>query len=160
MDWIRAEHGLIKEDILEYLENLIVEERKLEHQLVVYVGTDAQRKGRGHSHKFVSMIALVSEGKGGKLMYSIFTEKRKIGLNEKLLTGVQKSIEVAYLINPLLEKYNIKMQIHVDINSNPKWASHKSMAQALGYIVGMGYDYRFKPNALCASFCADRYAKK
>jgi hypothetical protein len=93
-------------------------------------------------------------------MYTVFTEKRKIGLNEKLLSEVQKSIEVAYLINPLLEKYGIKIEIHVDINSDPKWASHKSMAQALGYIKGMGYEYKFKPDAFASSFCADRYAKQ
>ena len=160
MDWIRAEHGKIDEDILVYLEQLIMEERKLGREVRICVGTDAQRKGRGHSHKFVTMIALISEGKGGKLIYTVSHEKRKITLNEKLLGEVQKSIEIAYMINPLLDKYNIKMEIHVDINSDPKWASHKSMANALGYIVGMGYDYRFKPNAFAASFNADRYAKQ
>src|ERR1035437_1833226 len=111
MEWIRAEHGKIDEDILVYLEKLILEEKKLGRNIRICVGTDAQRKGRSHNHKFVTMIALVSEGKGGKLIYTVANEKHKITLNEKLLSEVQKSIEVAYMITPLLDKYYLKMEI-------------------------------------------------
>jgi predicted RNase H-related nuclease YkuK (DUF458 family) len=158
MKWTRAENGPINEPIIDYLEKLIIIEQKKGNKVRVCVGTDAQRKGRGH--KFVTMIALVSEGKGGKLMYTEIIEPHKITLNQKLLKEVYKSIEIAYEINPLLELYDVKLEIHVDINSNEKWDSNKSMSQAVGYIMGMGYDYKVKPDAFCASFNADRYAKK
>lgn len=158
MKWIRAEQGLINEPIIDYLEKLIIQEKKLGNKLKVCVGTDAQRKGRGH--KFVTVIALIVERNGGMLMYSSEYEPNKITLNQKLLKEVYKSIEVAYEINPLLELYDIKLEIHVDINPDEKWASNKSMSQAVGYIMGMGYEYRVKPDAFCSSFCADRFAKK
>ena len=93
-------------------------------------------------------------------MYTVEHEMHKITLNQKLLKEVYKSIEIAYSINPLLELYDIKLEIHVDINADERWASNKSMSQAVGYIMGMGYDYKVKPDAFAASFNADRYAKR
>lgn len=158
MKWTRAETGAINEPIIEYLEKLIIEERKKGYKLRVCIGTDAQRKGR--VHKFVTVIALIAETKGGMLMYSSEVDTNKMTLNQKLIKEVYKSIEVAYEINPLLELYDIKLEIHVDINGDERWASNKSMSQAVGYIMGMGYDYKIKPDAFAASFNADRYAKK
>jgi predicted RNase H-related nuclease YkuK (DUF458 family) len=158
MKWTRAERGPINEEIIDYLEKLIVAEKEKGHKIKVCVGTDAQRRGRGH--KFVTVIALISEGKGGMLMYTVEHEMHKITLNQKLLKEVYKSIEIAYSINPLLELYDIKLEIHVDINADERWASNKSMSQAVGYIMGMGYDYKVKPDAFAASFNADRYAKR
>ena len=158
MKWTRAEQGPINEPIIEYLEKLIAQEQEKGYSVRVCVGTDAQRKG--HGHKFVTVIALLTEGKGGMLMYTTEHEHNKITLNQKLLKEVYKSIEVAYEINPLLELYDVKLEIHVDINADDRWASNKSMSQAVGYIQGMGYEYKVKPDAFAASFNADRYAKK
>lgn len=158
MKWIRAERGIIDMPIMDYLENLIIEEQEKGHKLRVCVGTDAQRKGR--SHKFVTMITVIAEGKGGMLMYTEEFDHNKITINQKLIKEVYKSIEVAYEINVLLELYDIKLEIHVDINANEKWASNKTMSQAVGYIQGMGYEYKVKPDAFAASFNADRYAKQ
>lgn len=158
MKWTRAETGPINEPILDYLEKLIILERKKGNKLRVCIGTDAQRKGRGH--KFVTVIALIAERKGGMIMYTAEHDFNKMTLNQKLIKEVYKSIEIAYMINPLLELYNINLEIHVDINPSERWASNKSMSQAVGYIQGMGYGYKVKPDAFAASFNADRYAKK
>jgi predicted RNase H-related nuclease YkuK (DUF458 family) len=158
MKWTRAETGTINEPIIDYLEKLIEKELEFGNKLIVCIGTDAQRRGRGH--KFVTVITLVTEGKGGKIMYTVEYDKNKMTLNQKLLKEVYKSIEIAYNINPLLELYGVKLEIHVDINPDDKWASNKSMSQAVGYIMGMGYAYKTKPDAFAASFNADKYAKQ
>jgi predicted RNase H-related nuclease YkuK (DUF458 family) len=73
-----------------------------------------------------------------------------------MLTEVGKSIDVAYEINPLLEKYGIKMEIHADINPDPNHESNKALQQAVGYILGMGYEFKVKPDAWAASSAADK----
>jgi predicted RNase H-related nuclease YkuK (DUF458 family) len=51
------------------------------------------------------------------------------------------------------------MEIHADINPDPKWESNKALSQAIGYILGMGYEFKVKPSAWAASYCGDKYAK-
>jgi predicted RNase H-related nuclease YkuK (DUF458 family) len=48
------------------------------------------------------------------------------------------------------------VEIHADINPNPKHDSNKALQQAVGYILGMGYDFKIKPEAP-SSNCADRF---
>jgi hypothetical protein len=85
--------------------------------------------------------------------------KNKEGINERMLTEVSKSIEVAYEIAPLLDLYGIKMEIHADINPDPKWESNKALSQAIGYILGMGYEFKVKPSAWAASYGGNKYCK-
>jgi predicted RNase H-related nuclease YkuK (DUF458 family) len=157
--------------LIEYLENLIKEEKALNHDLKVSVGTDSQREGR--SYKFATVILItvkenlgggVVVGRGGKIIASTYNikthQKNKEGVNERMLTEVGKSIEVAYQINPILEKYGIKMEIHADINPDPKWESNKALNNAIGWILGMGYDFKVKPNSFASSYCADRFANQ
>lgn len=168
MKWKRA-GKVIDETLVEYLENLIKEERALNHKVKVSVGTDSQREGKGYKFATVVLIEVredlgagVSVGRGGKMIYSeykmdMFT-KNKEGVNERMLAEVGKSIEVAYEIAAMLDTYGIKLAIHADINPNPKHESNKALASAVGYILGMGYDFKIKPDAYAASYCGDKYA--
>jgi hypothetical protein len=170
MKWERA--GVkINVPIREYLENLIKEELVLNHILTVSIGTDSQRCGSGKSYKFATVIMITVKediggvviGRGGKIISSTYFitafNTNKEGVNERMLTEVSKSIEVAYDIADLLDTYKIKMDIHADINPDPKWESNKALSQAIGYILGMGYEFKVKPMAWAASYCGDKYAK-
>jgi hypothetical protein len=170
MKWKRA--GVtIDVPIKEYLENLIKEEHALNHKLNVSVGTDSQRYGKSRAYKFATVIMItvkediggVLVGRGGKIISSTYFintfTKNKEGVNERMLTEVSKSIDVAYDIADLLDSYGIKMDIHADINPDPKWESNKALSQAIGYILGMGYEFKVKPSAWAASYCGDKYAK-
>jgi predicted RNase H-related nuclease YkuK (DUF458 family) len=144
---------MINEPILEYLEGLI--EKGLENgkALRVCIGTDSQRHGRGY--KYATAIVLVTEGNGGIIIYSTEFIKGKPGINERMINEVQKSIEVAYEICPLLDLYDVKLEVHADINQNPDHDSNKALKQAVGYIQGMGYEFKVKPDAFASSTCAD-----
>ena len=168
MKWQRAGKK-IDIPIEEYLNTLITEELALNHVLTVSIGTDSQVSGKSYKFATVIMIRVqenlgggVLVGRGCKLIsatYFIQTySKDKNGVNERMLTEVGKSIEVAYEINPILEKHGIKLEIHADINPDPKWESNKALSQAVGYILGMGYDFKVKPAAFAASYCGDHYA--
>jgi predicted RNase H-related nuclease YkuK (DUF458 family) len=151
------------------LDNLIKEEFNLNHLLSVSVGTDSQRNGRGYKFATVVLITVredigggVIVGRGGKIISATYNmntfNKNKEGVNERMLMEVSKSIEVAYEIAPLLDSYGIKMEIHADINTDPKWESNKALSQAIGYILGMGYEFKVKPTAWAATYAGDRYA--
>jgi predicted RNase H-related nuclease YkuK (DUF458 family) len=169
MKWERAGKK-INVPLLDYLDNLIKEEFDLNHQLSVSVGTDSQRSGRGYKFATVILITVredigggVTVGRGGKIISATYHmnvfNKNKEGVNERMLMEVSKSIEVAYEIASLLDSYGIKMEIHADINTDPKWESNKALSQAVGYIMGMGYEFKVKPCAFAASYCGDKYAK-
>lgn len=168
MKWERAGKK-INIPLNEYLENLIKEEVGLNHELLVSVGTDSQRSGRRYKFATVILIQVkenlgsgVMIGRGGKIISATyhmdFYGKRKESINERMLAEVTKSIETAYEIAPILDQYKIKLEIHADINPDPKWESNKALNQAIGYILGMGYDFKVKPSAWAASYAGDRYA--
>ena len=69
---------------------------------------------------------------------------------------VSKSIEVATEIAELLDLYEIPLEIHADINPDPRYDSNKALQSAVGYILGMGYEFKIKPDAWAASTAADR----
>lgn len=167
MEWRRAGKK-IGVPLIEYLENLITEEKALNRDLRIAVGTDSQRYGRKYKFATVILITVredlgagVSVGRGGKILYATYLmdmhSRDKEGVNERMMSEVSKSIEIAYEINPLLERFGIKMEIHADINPDPKWESNKALSNAIGYILGMGYDFKVKPNAFAASYGGDHY---
>jgi predicted RNase H-related nuclease YkuK (DUF458 family) len=169
MNWKRAGKK-IEGSLIEYLDNLIKTEKGENQVWRVSVGTDSQKDGR-YEYKFATVILITVKedlgggvliGRGGKIIESTYKMKvhavNKEGVNERMLIEVGKSIETAYEISPVLDKYGIKMEIHADINADPKWESNKALSQAVGYILGMGYDFKIKPDAWAASYGGDKYA--
>ena len=69
---------------------------------------------------------------------------------------VGRSIDVAYSLCNLFTKYNVCMEVHVDINTNPAFKSNDALKDALGYITGMGFAFRAKPLAFASSSCANK----
>ena len=83
-------------------------------------------------------------------------KRGKDGVKERMLIEVAKTIEVAYEISPLLDLYGVKLEIHADVNPDIKWESNKAFSEAVGYMIGMGYDFKVKPDAFAASSGADK----
>lgn len=169
MNWKRAGQK-IDIPITEYLGELISAEMAKGNLLKVSIGTDSQRSGRGF--KFATVILItrkldmgngVLQGKGGMMMYTeyyhSFKGKRKDSVNERMIYEVGKSIEVASEVASVLDFFGIKLEIHADINPDPRWESNKALSAAVGYILGMGYDFKIKPDAWAASYGGDKYAK-
>ena len=165
MKWKRNDK-VIEESIVDYLEKIFNEEMAKGYDLKVFVGTDSQKHGKGYKFATVILITTsqdlgggISVGRGGLIVYTIshheFKQKNKELVNERMVFEVGKSVEAAYEIAPLLDLYDIKLEIHADINPDPKHESNKALQQAVGYILGMGYEFKVKPDAYCATHCAD-----
>jgi predicted RNase H-related nuclease YkuK (DUF458 family) len=157
MKWYRVNEGKIDVPLEDYIKEIVKSERLTGKDVTVAIGTDAQRRGK--KHKFVTVIAIITEGNGGKIIYTSKYIKDKLTMNQKLLKEVYMSMDVAFQLSNLLDELNIKPEIHVDINSNPNHPSNKVLSQSVGYILGMGYDYKVKPDAYASSYCADRISK-
>jgi hypothetical protein len=84
------------------------------------------------------------------------SDQRKIGLKERMINEVSKSVTTAYELCPILEKYNVGLEVHADINTDPNFKSNIALKEAMGYIMGMGYEFKAKPHAFASSCCADK----
>jgi len=80
-------------------------------------------------------------------------------INQRMLREVSSSIEVGLEVWPLLDLYGITMEIHADINPDPRYESHVALGDAIGYIIGMGWESKIKPDAYAASKGADKICK-
>lgn len=166
MKWIRN-GKTIDEPIVDYLEKVIEEELGKGYALRVSIGTDSQKAEKG-TYKFATVILIktsedlggVVVGRGGLIIsstyYHSFKQTNKELVNERMVFEVSKSVEVAYSLAPLLDLYEIPLEIHADINPDPEHESNKALQQAVGYILGMGYEFKVKPDAWAASSAADK----
>ena len=69
---------------------------------------------------------------------------------------VNKSIVVAYELSSVFSRYGVDMEVHADINTNPNFKSNDALKEAMGYIVGMGFAFKAKPDAFASSSCANK----
>ena len=82
--------------------------------------------------------------------------KQPYTIKERMLVEVARSIEIAYELCDLFNKYDVDMEVHADINTNPQFKSNEALREAMGYILGMGYAFKAKPDAFASSCCADK----
>jgi predicted RNase H-related nuclease YkuK (DUF458 family) len=164
--WYRVNKGFINTPLFGYLENLFNREHENGYKLKVAIGTDSQKNSNGY--RFATVIVIIREehlgdgvvmGRGGmivaKTYYSDKYRQTRGGVKERMLFEVSNSVEVAYEISQLLDTYDIPLEVHADINPDVKWESNKALSEAVGYILGMGYEFRVKPNAWASSSVAD-----
>lgn len=135
------------------VEEAIIHEQNSGHQLKVCIGSDSHVYG--NQIHYATAIVFVRKGKGAFTFIRKQKEFQKISIKERMLNEVNKSVEIAYKIFEILEKYNVEMEVHADINTNPDFKSNIALKDAMGYILGMGYVFKAKPYAFASSNCAD-----
>ncbi len=154
MTWKKFSGEIVHSPLVEEIEKAIVLETEKGFRLKVCIGTDSQVKGA--LTDFATVIVLLREHHGG-FMY-IHQEKttQQMSIKERMLLEVQKSIETAYSICDLLDLYDVDLEVHADINTNPMFKSNKALNEAMGYILSMGFIFKAKPEAFASSTCADK----
>jgi len=165
--WNRVNHGSINIPLIDYLEKIIDKEHNKGIKFKICIGSDSQKRGKG----YVFATAIIMEmkeyngkimnkdtyiGRGAKVISGIFYDKIKVSIKERMLREVQMSIDVAYHILDLIELYDIELEIHADINPNPNAGSNLAFKDAVGFITGMGFNWKVKPFAYAASSGADK----
>lgn len=123
-------------------------------KLKVCIGTDSQVKG--DDTEFATVIVFLREHNGGFMYIHNDKTKQKYHIKERMLVEVAKSIEVAYELCDLFIEHHVDMEVHADINTNPQFRSNDALREAMGYILGMGFAFKAKPEAFASSCCADK----
>lgn len=154
MYWRRFNGEPIEFPIKKAVEDAIVRENEAGNRLKVCIGTDSQV--RGAETEFATVIVFLREGKGGFMF--IHNEKTllRYSIKERMLVEVARSIEIAYELCDLFDKYHVDMEVHADINTNPNFKSNEALREAMGYILGMGFAFKAKPEAFASSSCANK----
>lgn len=152
--WKKFSGDAIKSPITEEVENAIKRETFLGNRLKVCIGTDSQVKGVVTD--FATVIVFLREKKGAFMFISQDRSTYKMSIKERMLAEVQRSIDAAYLLCPLLDRYNIDLEVHADINTNPMFKSNQALHEAMGYILSMGFVFKAKPEAFASSACANK----
>jgi hypothetical protein len=140
--------------IKDAVERTIIEETSLGNRLKVCIGTDSQV--RGDDIHFATVIVFLRERKGGFMFIHQELSRKKMTLRERMITEVGKSVDVAYSLCSVLDKYNVELEVHADINTDPYFQSNVALREAMGYILGMGFVFKAKPDAFASSNCADK----
>jgi predicted RNase H-related nuclease YkuK (DUF458 family) len=136
------------------VEQLIYKEKEKGNKLKVCIGTDSQVKGK--ETEFATVIVFLREGRGGFMFIHNEKSRQPFSIKERMLVEVAKSIEVAYELCDLFTQFDVDMEVHADINTNPQFRSHEALREATGYILGMGYAFKAKPEAFASTSCANK----
>ncbi len=154
MAWKKFNGELIENPILDEVEKAIERETELGNKLKVCIGTDSQVKGT--ITDFATVIVFLREKKGGFMFIQQDKTTKKMGIKERMLTEVQRSIEIAYSLCDLLDLYDVDLEVHADINTSPNFKSNAALHEAMGYILSMGFVFKAKPEAFASSYCANK----
>lgn len=154
MYWRKFNGESIHLPIKAAVEEAINRESTAGHRLKVCIGTDSQVKG--HETEFATVIVFLRERAGGFMF--IHNEKtiHRYSIKERMLVEVARSIEIAYELCDLFTLYDVDMEVHADINTNPHFKSNEALREAMGYILGMGFAFKAKPEAFASSSCANK----
>ena len=154
MNWRRFNGQRIELPIKEAVEKTLIREISNGHKLKVCIGSDSQV--RNGVIEFATVIVFLREKKGGFMFINNSKSTKKMGLRERMITEVAKSVEVAYALCDLLDEYDVALEVHADINTDPHFQSNTALKEAMGYILGMGFVFKAKPDAFASSYCADK----
>lgn len=154
MKWRRLNGDRIELPIKDAVEQTIIRETQAGHRLKVCIGTDSQV--RGNVVEYATVIVFLREKKGGFMFIHNFKTEQKMSIRERMINEVGKSVEVAYALCDLLDKHHVELEVHADINTDPHFKSNTALRDAMGYILGMGFVFKAKPEAFASSSCADK----
>lgn len=154
MIWRKFNGDQIKQPILRAVEEAIKRETAAGYKLKVCIGTDSQV----HSTvtEFATVIVFLRQGQGGFMFIHNETSQIPYSIKERMLVEVAKSIDIAYQLCDLFTRFDVDMEVHADINTNPNFKSNEALKEAMGYILGMGFAFKAKPEAFASSSCANK----
>ena len=154
MSWRKFNGETLNIPIEAHLRNCIEEETAKNVKLKVYIGTDSQVKQT--VTEFATVIVFLREKNGGFMFIHNESNSQIMHIKERMLQEVALSIDIAYQLCDLFIEYDVEMEVHADINTNVQFKSNEALKDAMGYIMGMGFSFKAKPDSFASSCCADK----
>ena len=154
MKWRTFSGDPLQLPIKDAVEAAIVRETEAGYKLKVCIGTDSQVYGA--ETEFATVIVFLREKRGGFMFIHNERSVKPYSIKERMLVEVAMSIDIAYQLCDLFNRYDVDMEVHADINTNPQFKSNEALREAMGYILGMGFAFKAKPEAFASSCCANK----
>lgn len=129
----------------------------------IFVGSDSQNTPK--STVYATAIILHRIGSGAHVIFHKEQIKKITDRYKRLWGEAERSVNCAEVLRDGTTEKLIKWSqpegiiIDLDFNSNPRWDSYKVLAAATGYVKGMGYKVRAKPESWRSVYAADRLVK-
>lgn len=130
----------------------------------VYIGCDSIRfKKNGEWHaKYATVIVVHMDSRHGcKIFYDCETIRDygqgTDGLRNRLLTEVNYAVQAGMAIADVIE--DRALELHIDVNPDPVHKSNIVSKEALGWVLGMGFVAKIKPDGWAATHAADHCAR-
>ena len=147
--WRRLNGRRITQPISNEVRQAIENELRSGNRIHVCVGTDSQVKAG--NIEFATVVVFVRKGNGAFMFINKETITQKMNIQERMMQEVSRSIEVAYEISPVLEAFNMSVEVHADINTSEAFKSNIALKSAAGYVGGMGFMFKANPRLLPAA---------
>lgn len=126
----------------------------------VSIGTDSLFSPKG-SHWVATYMTTIAFTYGNMGTHLIFRKDNisgkwdnKLDLFTRLWREVEMSADLATWIKTTC---NFSVDVHLDINPNPKYKSNILFNAAEGYIKSLGFNVELKPDSAIASCAADHF---
>jgi hypothetical protein len=136
-------------DLARAVQDLLVSDEHL-----VHIGTDSQQYG--YHTNYVTVVAIVDPGSGGRIFYQRQKTPKAQSLAHKLFQEAEMSLTIA---RALAKGIAHDIVVHVDANEDLKHRSSKYVRALAGMVIGYGFEVRVKPDAWCATHVADYLVK-
>lgn len=121
----------------------------------IYIGTDSQNYRKYTAYAIC--IAVRNGDRGAHVLYHTLTEPKIKDRYARLWKEVEYSVELA---NQLVENEISVDVIELDFNKDKKSGSNMMIAAGEGYVKGLGYDVKSKPDELVATKAADHILRR
>lgn len=150
--------GTIIEDVAKYVNSYIIMHPDNEFKL--FIGTDSQRVRKRGKVYYATVLCLYKVGKGAHVIFSKTIRHDVRDIFQRLWWEVEYSMKLANLLRSsnILTNEHI-MSIHLDLSPKIENESNSVYKAAIGYIKGMGFEYKAKPDSPASSYAADYFCR-
>lgn len=136
----------------------------LENTTKVYLGCDSVRfrKNDRWYARYATVAIVHMNGKNGCRIFNNISIEQDYDLKKnrpkmRMMNEVSKVCQLYTQLAPFIDEYEV--EIHLDINTDPKFGSNCAANEAAGFVLGMtGIEPKLKPESWAASFGADGVA--
>lgn len=136
----------------------------LDNNTKVYLGCDSVRfKKNDRNYARYATVAIVHmNGNKGCRVFSNISQELDFDVKKnrpkmRMMNEVMKVCELYMELIPYIDEFDV--EIHLDINRDPKHGSNCAASEAAGYVLGMtGIEPKLKPESFAASYGADGVA--
>lgn len=124
----------------------------------IYIGCDSRRIPAKKKALFSTVIVIHRDSSRGCSVFHNQIALPDYGvMGSRLMTEVQMALDAFYAIEEVIG--NRRVEVHLDVNPDPKYASNAVAAQALGWVRSLGIEARIKPEGFAATTAADHWVR-